>query len=74
MTEAEQDLLSAWASWDERPGDPARAAAMEDACQRVAALAGMPCTALRTTLAAERRAGLDRRTALAVALADCEKP
>jgi hypothetical protein len=50
-------LLEAWRAWDERPADPARARAMEDASAVVAADLDITTTALRDHLMAARRSG-----------------
>lgn len=54
-------VLLAWASWDEQPGNDARANAYADAC---VAYCGDAHNDYRRNSSASRRAGIDRPTAL----------
>lgn len=62
MTDVE--FLRVWAHWDERPHDPKRAEAMEDAAKLKATELGLKTSHLRTLLVEWRRAGLKRSEAL----------
>ena len=58
-------LATAWERWDNRPGDPLRANAMEDACAAVAASVGLTTTEFRNRLTLARRDGGTRAEAIA---------
>lgn len=59
--ERRRTLLAAWAAWDERPGDPSRANAMEDACKHYA---GDATHQFRKFVSAVRRHGGNPEEAL----------
>lgn len=62
MTDVE--FLRVWAAWDERPHDPKRVIAREDAMQAKAEELGLKPVQLHSLLVEWRRVGLKRSEAL----------